>query len=144
MNELRKIRKSKGMTMEQLASASGVSAKTISLYETTPPGRPGGKVVEKISKALGMSPDVLMKAIGSKGKTKKGAVPAEEDHHDTIELDDIHIVRILVLIEKELQELNQTMLETASLADDYPLVEKGIEYIARDIELLLEMKQRLI
>jgi transcriptional regulator with XRE-family HTH domain len=131
------------MTMEQLARASGVSAKTISIYEAAPPGRPAGKVVEKISKALGITPDVLMKAIGAKVRVKKGAVQAEEEPRETIELEDVHVVRILVLIEKELMELNQTMLETASLADDYPLVEKGIEYLARDIDLLLEMKGRL-
>nr|HPL88421.1 helix-turn-helix transcriptional regulator [Deltaproteobacteria bacterium] len=44
MNDLRSIRKSKGLTMEQLANLSGVSSKTISLYEHTPPRRPSRKV----------------------------------------------------------------------------------------------------
>ena len=33
--------------MEQLATASGVSSKTISLYEHTPPKRPSRKVVDE-------------------------------------------------------------------------------------------------
>jgi transcriptional regulator with XRE-family HTH domain len=49
----KELRKSKGLTMGKLAEKSGVSAKTISLYEQSPPSRPGKKVMSKISGAPG-------------------------------------------------------------------------------------------
>ncbi len=145
MDNLRGIRKAKGLTMEQLAKASGVSAKTVSLYENTPPKRPSRKVVEKLCAALDVSPDKLMKTIGVKEKqAKKNApLPVPEEYSETIELDDTHVVRMLVLIEKELADLHQVMMETADLAEDHPWMGRCVEYIAGDIELLMEIKQRL-
>ena len=140
MNDLRSVRKSKGLTMEQLANLSGVSSKTISLYEHTPPRRPSRKVVDKLSQTLEISPDKLLGAIGARGKTSAGAV--REGLEETIELDDAHVVRILGLIEKEVSELQHLMIESASLAGEHPALERSIEYLAGEIELLTEIRQR--
>ncbi|HPW68045.1 MAG: helix-turn-helix transcriptional regulator [Desulfomonilia bacterium] len=140
MNDLRSVRKSKGLTMEQLANLSGVSSKTISLYEHTPPRRPSRKVVDKLSQTLEISPDKLLGAIGARGKTSAGAV--REGLEETIELDDAHVVRILGLIEKEVSELQHLMIESASLAGEHPALERSIEYLAGEIDLLTEIRQR--
>jgi transcriptional regulator with XRE-family HTH domain len=141
VNDLRSIRKTRGMTMEQLASASGVSSKTISLYEHTPPKRPSRKVVDKLSQALDISSDVLLGSIGSKAKPLQ-AVPLECPE-ETIELEDFQVARIMVLVEKELQGLHQMVIESASLAEDYPVVARSIEYLSHDIDLLNEIRQKL-
>ena len=141
MNDLRSIRKTRGLTMEQLATASGVSSKTISLYEHTPPRRPSRKVVDKLSQALDISPDVLLGTIGSKAKPVKEAV--QEEFGEAIELEDFHVTRIMVLVEKELQGLHQLVIESASLAEDYPAMERSIEYLTNDIDLLNEIRQKL-
>jgi len=140
VNDLRSVRKSKGLTMEQLANLSGVSSKTISLYEHTPPRRPSRKVVDKLSQTLEISPDKLLGAIGARGKTSAGAV--REGLEETIELDDAHVVRILGLIEKEVSELQHLMIESASLAGEHPALERSIEYLAGEIDLLTEIRQR--
>jgi transcriptional regulator with XRE-family HTH domain len=127
--------------MEQLASASGVSSKTISLYEHTPPRRPSRKVVDKLSQALEISPDILLGSIGSKTKPAKEALQGE--HGETIELEDFQVTRIMVLVEKELQGLHQMVIESASLAEDYPAVARSIEYLTYDIDLLNEIRQKL-
>ena len=141
MNDLRSIRKAKGLTMEQLASMSGVSSKTISLYEHTPPRRPSRKVVDKLSQTLEIAPDKLLTAIGSRGKAAAGAGLQEPE--EIIELSDAHVVRIAGLIEKEVNELQRMLIETASLADEHPALVRSVEYLAGDIDLLNEIRQKL-
>ena len=141
MNDLRNIRKSKGLTMEQLASLSGVSSKTISLYEHTPPKRPSRKVVEKLSQTLEIPSDKLLDAIGARGKASAGA--EQEGAEEAIELNDAHVVRILGLIEKEVNELQRLMIESATLAGEHPALSRSVEYLAKDIDLLNEIRQRL-
>jgi transcriptional regulator with XRE-family HTH domain len=127
--------------MEQLAGASGVSSKTISLYEHTPPRRPSKKVVEKLSQALDIGPDVLLGTIGPKAKPAKEAVLEEQG--ETIELEDFQVARVMVLVEKELQGLHQMVIESAALAEDYPAVARSIEYLSHDMDLLYEIRQKL-
>ncbi len=140
MSDLRSIRKSKGLTMEQLADKSGVSSKTISLYECTPPKRPSRKVIDKISGALEISPDVLLGMIGPKEKASKC-----DEHHlpeETVELADAQVARVLGLLDKEIMELRYLMIEAASLAGEHPSLAKSIDYLSADIDLLIEIKQR--
>lgn len=125
--------------MEQLASKSGVSSKTISLYEQTPPLRPSRKVVGRLSQSLDISPDILLEAIGSKGRSKKGGL--KEIFGMTVELSDVQVVRILGLVEKEIQVLQHLMIESASLADKHPSLARSVEYLAADIDLLTGIKQ---
>lgn len=125
--------------MEQLASKSGVSSKTISLYEQTPPLRPSRKVVGRLSQSLDISPDILLEAIGSKGRSKKGGL--KEIFGMTVELSDVQVVRILGLVEKEIQDLQHLMIESASLADKHPSLARSVEYLAADIDLLTGIKQ---
>jgi transcriptional regulator with XRE-family HTH domain len=127
--------------MEQLANLSGVSSKTISLYEHTPPRRPSRKVVDKLSQTLEISPDKLLGAIGSRGKAPTGA--GQEEFEEAIELSDAHVVRILGLIEKEVTELQHLLIESASLAGEYAALARSVEYLANDIDLLNEIRQRL-
>jgi transcriptional regulator with XRE-family HTH domain len=125
--------------MEQLADKSGVSSKTISLYEQTPPKRPSRKVVESLSQTLDISPDILLEAIGSKGRSKKSGL--KEIFGEAVELSDVQVVRLLGLVEKEIQDLQYLMIESASLSDIHPSLAKGIEYLAADIDLLTGIKQ---
>ena len=64
--ELREIRKSKGMTQEALATASGVNRVSIAKYET---GRalPSVKTAGKLAKALGVSVGDIVIFDGVKG-----------------------------------------------------------------------------
>lgn len=126
--------------MEQLANVSGVSSKTISLYEHTPPKRPSRKVVDRLSQALEIAPDIILGAIGSHGKGTKGA--AFQAPEETIELSDTHVARVLGLIDNEILELQHLMIETASLAGEHPSLARNIEYLSADIDLLTEIKQR--
>lgn len=133
----------KGLTMEQLAKQSGISSKTISLYELNPPGRPSQKVVQGLCRALEIGPDNLLELIGSiKGPAEGAGIHAP--HEDVMELTDVHISRILALIDKEILELQHLMTECASFTDDHPAMMKNIDYIAADIDLLVDMKNRLI
>ena len=141
MHDLRSIRKTRGLTMEQLASASGVSSKTISLYEHTPPKRPSRKVVDKLSQVLDISSDALLDTLGSGGKP--GADPFPLDPGEAIELEDFEVARVMVLVEKELQGLHQLVIESASLADDWPAAAKSMEYLSGDIDLLIGIRRKL-
>lgn len=129
------------MTMEQLAHASSVSSKTISLYEHTPPKRPSRKVIDKLAHALDIPQETLLGAIGSKGRAAKGRAP--EAFEETIELGDAHVARILSLLDKEILELQGLMVESASLAGDHPSLAKCVEYLSADIDILTEIKARL-
>jgi len=126
--------------MEQLAEKSGVSSKTVSLYECTPPKRPSRKVIDKISRALDVSPDALLSMIGPKEKVSRGAeLHAAEE---TVELPDAHVARVLGLIDKEIMELQYLMIEAASLAGEHPSLARSIDYLSADIDLLTEIKER--
>jgi len=133
----------KGLTMEQLAKQSGISSKTISLYELNPPGRPSQKVVQGLCSALEISPDNLLEQIGLKRSEAEGS-GIHAPHEDIMELTEVHINRILTLIDKEILELQHLMTECASFTDDHPAMMKNIDYIAADIDLLVDMKNRLI
>lgn len=125
--------------MEQLANKSGVSSKTISLYEQTPPKRPSRKVVGRLSQALDISSDILLEAIGPKGRSNRGG--HKEIFGTAIELSDVQAVRILGLVEKEIQDLQHLMIETASLADKHPSLARSVDYLAAEIDLLTGIKQ---
>lgn len=63
LNNLREIRKQKGMTQEALAAFSGVNRVSIAKYET---GKscPGLKTAEKLASALGVTVDELIGKAG--------------------------------------------------------------------------------
>jgi transcriptional regulator with XRE-family HTH domain len=121
----KELRKSKGLTMGRLAELSGVSAKTVSVYEQEPPARPSRKVVGKLSGALKINPDELMACIYP---SKKGAGVRG---HETTE-------------DKELEELRYILLESVELTEDYPSISKCMDMIGSDIELLSEIKGRFL
>jgi transcriptional regulator with XRE-family HTH domain len=62
--ELKKLRESKGMTVNQLAIYSGVSAASISRYETGERGIPKPPTIEKLAKGLRVDYNDLMKLAG--------------------------------------------------------------------------------
>lgn len=63
-DELKRIRESKGMTVNQLAMYSGVSAASISRYETGERGTPKPPTLEKLAKGLRVDYTELMKIAG--------------------------------------------------------------------------------
>lgn len=136
------LRKSKGLTMGALAQLSGVSAKTVSVYEQEPPARPSKKVVSKIAAALKVSQEELMahmypssKRTGSRlGQAQGGSIMLEE----------IHVNRIVRLVDKELEELRYVLMEGAELSEDYPALGRCMEMVESDIELLAEIKGRFL
>jgi transcriptional regulator with XRE-family HTH domain len=138
----KELRKSKGLTMGRLAELSGVSAKTVSVYEQEPPARPSRKVVGKLSGALKINPDELMACIYP---SKKGAgVRGHETTEDNIMLEERHVNRLIRLIDKELEELRYILLESVELTEDYPSISKCMDMIGSDIELLSEIKGRFL
>lgn len=140
MKTFKELRKSKGLTMGSLAELSGVSAKTVSVYEQEPPARPSRKVVGKLSEALKIKPEELMACIypAKKGAGTRGNVTTE----DNIMLEEMHVNRLVRLIDKELEELRYILLESVELTDDYPSIGKCMDMVAFDIELLSEIKGR--
>ena len=138
----KELRKSKGLTMGKLAELSGVSAKTISVYEQDPPARPSRKAIGKLSGALRISPEELTAYIyPSKKRTRS------RDNimlQGNIMLDEIHVNRLLRLIDKEVEELRYVLLEGVELTDDYPAVGRCIDLVSSDIELLSEIKGRFL
>ena len=142
MKTFKELRKSKGLTMGSLAELSGVSAKTVSVYEQEPPARPSRKVVGKLSEALKIKPEELMACIypAKKGTGVRGSVTTE----DNIMLEEMHVNRLVRLIDKELEELRYILLESVELADDYPSIGKCMDMVAFDIELLSEIKGRFL
>jgi transcriptional regulator with XRE-family HTH domain len=142
MKTFKELRKSKGLTMGSLAELSGVSAKTVSVYEQEPPARPSRKVVGKLSEALKIKPEELMACIypAKKGTGVRGNVTTE----DNIMLEEMHVNRLVRLIDKELEELRYILLESVELTDDYPSIGKCMDMVAFDIELLSEIKGRFL
>lgn len=63
-DELKRIRESKGMTVHQLAMYSGVSAASISRYETGDRGIPKPPTIEKLAKGLRIDYNQLMQIAG--------------------------------------------------------------------------------
>ena len=143
MKNLKDVRKAKGLTMEKLASMSGVSLKTISLYEHTPPKRPGRTVIAKLSDALEISPEELLEILtsGSSGQSAQEGAPGDEE---SIMLEEMHVSRLLSLIDREISELRHLILDCASLAEENPALTRNIDYIAADIDLLMSLKARLL
>jgi transcriptional regulator with XRE-family HTH domain len=138
----KELRKSKGLTMGRLAELSGVSAKTVSVYEQEPPARPSRKVVGKLSGALKINPEELMACIypAKKGAGVRGGGTTE----DNIMLEEMHVNRLIRLIDKELEELRYILLEGVELTEDYPSISKCMDMVASDIELLSEIKGRFL
>ena len=142
MKTFKELRKSKGLTMGSLAELSGVSAKTVSVYEQEPPARPSRKVVGKLSEALKINPEELMACMYP---TKKGAgVRGGETTEGNIMLEEMHVNRLVRLIDKELEELRYILLEGIELTEDYPSISKCMDMVGSDIELLSEIKGRFL
>ncbi|HDP25982.1 MAG TPA: XRE family transcriptional regulator [Deltaproteobacteria bacterium] len=141
VKSLRELRKAKGLTMEQLASISGVSLKTISLYEHTPPRRPGRKVISKLSDAFEMSPEELLEILSSR-KGGSSDYESGSDEQESILIEEIHVSRLLSLIDREISELRHLMVECASLSEGNPALARNCDYISADIDLLMSLRER--
>ena len=142
MKTFKELRKSKGLTMGRLAELSGVSAKTVSVYEQEPPARPSRKVLGKIAEALKVDTDELTACIYP-GRKRSGA-QGRQDIDGNIMLEEIHVNRLLRLIDKELDELRYVLLDGAELSEDYPAVGKCMDMVVSDMELLAEIKCRFL
>ena len=134
----KELRKSKGLTMGKLAEKSGVSAKTISLYEQSPPSRPGKKVMSKISGALGISTEELKSILYPEKKRPKGR--SAEAPEDMNILNETHVVRLLRLLDKEVEELRYLMVDCANLVEEHPSMNICLDSVSSDIELLTMIK----
>jgi transcriptional regulator with XRE-family HTH domain len=137
---LKELRKSKGLTMGKLAELSGVSAKTISLYEQSPPARPSKKALSKISSVLGISAEVLRSTIFPEKKRAKGK--GAEIPEDDIMLEETHVNRLLRLLDKEIEELRYLMVDCANLAEEHQALNMCVDTVSADIELLTQIKGR--
>jgi transcriptional regulator with XRE-family HTH domain len=135
---LKELRKSKGFTMGKLAELSGVSAKTISLYEQSPPSRPSRKALSKISGALGVTSEELRTSLFPEKKRTKGRSP--EMPEENIMLEETHVSRILRLLDKEVEELRYLMVDCANLADEHQALKMCVDTVSADIELLTQIK----
>lgn len=132
MKTIREIRKAKGLTLEALSKACGVSAKTILQYEHEAPKRPSRKVIEKLAKGLGLTPEEFMKI---------ALAPANgADEAEAVELSEVHVTRVLGLLEKEIRELQLLLLDYAEMQEEHPALGQAMDYIEADINLLIEIK----
>jgi transcriptional regulator with XRE-family HTH domain len=137
---LRELRKAKGLTMGKLAELSGVSAKTISMYEQSPPARPSRNALSKISGALGIDIEELRAKLFPERKRSKGRTPDVPE--ENILLDEIHVNRILRLLDKEIEELRYLLVDCGNLAEDHPALKMCMDAVSADIELLTQIKGR--
>ena len=128
--------------MGRLAELSGVSAKTVSVYEQEPPARPSRKVLGKLSHALKISQEELMAYIYP--PKRRTGERGGENTAGGIMLEEIHVNRLLRLIDKELEELRYVLLEGIELTEDYPAISRCMELVSSDIELLSELKGRFL
>lgn len=78
--KLKKLRESRGLTVNQLAIYSGVSSASISRYETGERGTPKPPTIEKLAKGLKMDYSDLMKIAGHYPDTNE-----ENDRRDPID-----------------------------------------------------------
>jgi len=137
---LKELRKTKGLTMGKLSELSGVSAKTISLYEQSPPVRPSKKVVGKLSEALEIGPDELLTYLSPAKKRARARV--EEEPEGNIMLEENHVARLIRLLDKEIEELRYLLVDCADLSEEHPALGKCIDTVDADIDLLSEIKGR--
>lgn len=86
-DELKKIRESRGMTVNQLAMYSGVSSASISRYETGDRGIPKPPTLEKLSKGLKIDYNELMKIAGHLRGEDDAKKEAAEKLAEYLELD---------------------------------------------------------
>lgn len=77
--ELKRLRESKGMTVNQLAIYSGVSAASISRYETGERGIPKPPTIEKLAKGLRVEYSELMKTAGYMDASKENTIERPYD-----------------------------------------------------------------
>jgi len=138
----KELRKSKGLTMGKLAEKSGVSAKTISQYEQSPPSRPGKKVLGKISGALGISAEELKSILYPEKKRPKGR--PERVPEETGVLEEAHVIRIVRLIDKEIEELRYLLVDCANLASEHQALNQCMDSVQADIEILTQIKGTLL
>ena len=138
----KELRKAKGLTMGKLAEKSGVSAKTISQYEQSPPSRPGKKVLEKISGALGINAEDLKSILYPDKKRPKGR--AGRIPEETGILEEAHVIRIVRLIDKEIEELRYLLVDCANMASEHEAMTSCIDSVQADIEILTQIKRTLL
>lgn len=142
MKTFKELRKSRGLTMGKLAGLSGVSAKTVSVYEQEPPARPSRKVLGKLAEALKVTPEELMTCMYP--DKKRSGAKGRENAQGSIMLEEIHVNRLLRLIDKELDELRYMLLDSVELTEDYPAVGRCMDMVGSDIDLLSEIKCRFL
>ena len=141
MNQISTIRKSKGLTMGKLAEITGVSPKTISTYETTPPSRPRKNVLEKISHALGVPVDDLI-TNGKKGRKSPAQEPVikETKLH---ELTKSELDHLRLLVNNEMKVIQQLIIETAQVADSHPALNKSMDIFSGVMDRLKSISDKL-
>lgn len=138
----KELRKAKGLTMGKLAEKSGVSAKTISQYEQSPPSRPGKKVLGKISGALGINAEDLKSILYPDKKRPKGR--AGRIPEETGILEETHVIRIVRLIDKEIEELRYLLVDCANMASEHEAMTSCMDSVQADIEILTQIKRTLL
>ena len=100
-DELKRIRESRGMTVNQLAMYSEVSSATISRVENKKRGVPRPKYIKKLAEALKYPYADLMKLAGySYDETKDSSIEETELEKENRELSDL-IIHIKDPIKKE-------------------------------------------
>lgn len=98
MQKLKNLRKARGMTVRDLALASGVAASTISKAETG--GRkPQGKTLEALAEALGVSAEELRKPIPNEAVPLSPVPPEQQEEEERAA-----VVSALWLLMKDLPE----------------------------------------
>lgn len=129
---IKKIRESKGLTLNQVALYSEISAAQLSRIETGKRGVPKPNTIKKISDALKVDYDELMKVAGYLDDTKssKNLPPlSEKEERD---------------IAKQLEKILESMdSDTALSFDGEPMDEVTKELVRTAIENNLKLTKQL-
>jgi len=128
------------LSLGKLAELAGLSQKTVSDLEKKPPQKPRLKTLGKLADALGITADDLQGIVYPPKKKRGRGEQLEMPGEGSIFMTDVHVNRILRLIDNELEGLSQTLLEGLELVDDYPSIGRYMNMVTEDVDLLLEIK----
>lgn len=104
---IREIREDRGLTVEELARRSGISAKTILMYELRPPLRPQRRTIAGLARALDATPESICVSIGTQKMQPGGGIPGNI------------LISVLNLVDREIQTIQGDLMKLSTYADSH-------------------------
>lgn len=136
---LKELRKEKKLTIGSLAKLAGISSKTMSDLEKNPK-KARAATFGKVAGALGITEEELRALVLPPKRKRAGAGEVEDVAEGSIALDDVHVNRIIRLIDDELAGLHHELLDGLEALDSFPAVGRYLDMLNADVDLLIEIK----